>query len=112
MSDATLLQLEAEFNAASDRWDAATANTAKLEEAVDDAKDRLQKAEAEESQKAEAASNIFDVIMNIRASTLAGMLAKVRVRDRWATDDRDSEVAILKSLVADLKAIAKESTGN
>lgn len=108
MSDASLLRLEAEFNAANDRWDAATAKTAKLEDAVDHAKARLQKAEKTEAQDAEAADLLFDEIMNTRATTFAGLLVKVRVRDRFDTDDEKSETTILHSLIADIKAIAEE----
>ncbi len=37
------------------------------------------------------------------------MLAKMRVRKRWNTDEEASEIAILKSLVKDLRAIALTS---
>lgn len=105
MTDATLLQLEAVFNAASDRWDAATAKTAKIEKLADRVRSRRQKAEEDEQQDADAVDLLVDQILNTRATTLAGLLVKVRVRERWNTDDEKSEAAFLQSLLADLKAI-------
>jgi hypothetical protein len=34
------------------------------------------------------------------------MLAKLRVRERWSTDDEASEIAILKSLVKDMQGMS------
>lgn len=97
MSDATLLRLEAKFNAASDRWDAAT--------------EMMAAAEREESQAAAAVGVIFERVMKTRATTLAGLLVKMRVRERWNADEEASELAILKSLIADMKAMTKPDEG-
>ncbi len=51
-NDAKLLRLEAEFNAASDRWNKATARTARLEKAIDRLRSRREKAEKKEAKKA------------------------------------------------------------
>lgn len=110
MTDTALLRLEAEFNAASDRWDAATDKTAKLVELADRLRSRRERAEEAEQSDADAVTDLFGLIMNTRATTLDGILAKVRARDRWNTDDEKSEVAILQSLVADLEAIAEEQS--
>jgi hypothetical protein len=98
--DTELLRLEAEFVAADDRWSAATARTAELEAAID-------KAEKREAKKAAATARAFRRVMTARATSLTGLAAKLRVRDRWNTDDEDSEIAILKSLAADIEAMAK-----
>lgn len=110
MTDAALLLLEAEFNASSDRWDAATDNTAKLEALAERIRNRREKAEESEQQDADAVERIFDQVMGTRATTLAGLMAKVRVRDRWNADDEKSEVTILHSLIEDLKAIADKQS--
>lgn len=108
MSDATLARLEAKFNASSDRWDAATDNTDKIERLAERVRARREKAEESEQRDADAVETLFDQVMNARATTLAGLLVKVRVRDRWSTDDEQSEIAILHSLVADLKAMGEK----
>ncbi|WP_378947742.1 hypothetical protein [Mesorhizobium sp. ANAO-SY3R2] len=110
MTEAALLRLEAEFNAASDIWDQATGKTARASDLVDRTKARLRKAEADEEQAATSVSLLFHRIINTRATTLSGLLAKVRVRDCWNADDERSEIATLQSLVADLKAIAEEQS--
>ena len=97
MSDATLLRLEAKFMEANDQWDAATARTAA--------------AEKEEERTAAEVSRLFDSIMKTRATTLAGLLVKMRVRERWNTYEEASELAILKSLIADMKAMTKPDEG-
>ncbi|RWQ54325.1 hypothetical protein [Mesorhizobium sp.] len=89
--DAKLLKLEAEFNAAADRWDAATA--------------RRVKAEKKEAKQAAATVRARDRVMRTRAKSLEGLAVKVRVRDRDYTDAEDLEIEILKSIVADIKAI-------
>jgi hypothetical protein len=48
--------------------------------------------------------------MKTRAKSLTGLLVKVRVRARWNTDDEASEATILKSLVADIKAMAGDAS--
>jgi hypothetical protein len=105
--DAKLLRLMAEFNAASDQWDKATAKTAQIEEAIDRPKSRLRKSEKKEGRKAAKTARVFNRIMKTRSKGLVGLLVKVKVRDRWNTDDEASEITILESLVADLKGMAK-----
>jgi predicted nucleic acid-binding Zn-ribbon protein len=107
--DAKLLRFEAEFNAASDRWNEATDRTealeAELEETISRLRSRLAKAEKKEEKKAAAFARALDRIMKTRAKSLEGLLVKVRARERDYTDDEDLEVEILKSLVDDIKAI-------
>ncbi|TIO36544.1 hypothetical protein [Mesorhizobium sp.] len=107
--DAKLLRLEAELNAASDRWNRATSRTAELEDELDEAivrlRSRLAKAEQKEEKKAAAFGRAFAKVMKTRAKTIEGLSAKVRVRERDYTDDEDREITILKSLVDDIKAI-------
>ncbi|MER8489346.1 hypothetical protein NKH53_13845 [Mesorhizobium australicum] len=104
--DAKLLRRAAEFKAADDRRRHATARTAEIEEELDRLRARVRKAEKKEAKKAAAVARVFDRVMKTRAKSLEGLLAKVKVRRRWNTDDEASEVQILKSLVADVKAIA------
>ncbi|RUV63193.1 MULTISPECIES: hypothetical protein [unclassified Mesorhizobium] len=104
-TDAKLLRREAAFNAADDRRKDATARTAELEEEVDRLMSLVRKAEDKEANKAAATARAFDRVMQTRAKSFAGLLAKVRVRARWNTDDEESEITILKSLVADIEAM-------
>ncbi|MER8396027.1 hypothetical protein NKH10_30020 [Mesorhizobium sp. M1340] len=104
-TDAKLLRLEAKFNAADDRRKQATATTAELEEELDRLMSLVRKAEEKEAKKAAATARAFDRVMEARARSLAGLLVKVRVRKRWNTDDEESEITILKSLVADIEAM-------
>ncbi|MGY2995832.1 hypothetical protein [Mesorhizobium sp. URHB0026] len=104
--DANLLRHAAAFKAADDRRRHATARTAEIEEALDRLGARVRKAEKKEAKKAAAVARAFDRVMKTRAKSLEGLLAKVKVRRRWNTDDEASEVQILKSLVADIKAMA------
>ncbi|MER9972023.1 hypothetical protein [Mesorhizobium sp. M0060] len=104
-TDAKLLRLEAKFRAADDRRKEATARTAELEEEVDRLMAIVRKAEEKEAKKAAATARAFDRVMHTRARSLAGLLAKVRVRTLWNTDDEESEITILKSLVADIEAM-------
>ncbi|MER9298771.1 hypothetical protein NKI38_20090 [Mesorhizobium sp. M0621] len=108
--DAKLLRRVAEFKAADDRRRHATARTADIEAAIDRLGSRVRKAEKKEAKKAAAAVRAFDRVMKTRASSLEGLLAKVKVRRRWNTDDEASEVQILKSLVADIRAIAGDAS--
>ncbi|PSJ57404.1 hypothetical protein [Pseudaminobacter soli (ex Li et al. 2025)] len=108
MSDATLLRLEAKFNANSDREEQAGDRIEELEAEFDRLRKRIRKTDQKLDRRTQEGSRLFDKIMSTRATTLAGLLVKVRVRDRWATDDEHTEITILKSLVADLKAIAGE----
>ncbi|RWM21747.1 MAG: hypothetical protein EOR73_10055 [Mesorhizobium sp.] len=116
--DAKLLQLEKEFNAASDRWNAATDRTAKLDEELEERirslrsrlKSRLAKAEKKEEKRAAAFARAFDKVMKTQAKTVEGLAAKVRVRERDYCDDEDLEISILKSLVDDIKAMADETS--
>ncbi|RWB94626.1 MAG: hypothetical protein EOQ56_30810 [Mesorhizobium sp.] len=103
--DAKLLRLEAKFNAADNRRKDATARTAELEEEVDRLMSLVRKAEHTEAKKAAATARAFERVMQTRAKSLAGLLIKVRVRERWNTDDEESEITILKSLVADIEAM-------
>ncbi|RWC04304.1 MAG: hypothetical protein EOQ56_04810 [Mesorhizobium sp.] len=105
-ADAKLLRLEAKFSAADDRRKEATAKTANLEEQVDRLMSLVRKAEEREAKRAAATARAFDRVMRTRAKSLAGLLAKVRVRARWNTDDEESEITILHSLVADIEAMA------
>jgi len=104
--DAKLLRLAAEFKAADDRRRNATAKTAELEAELDRLGSRIRKAEKKEAKKAAATARAFNRVMNTRAKSLEGLLAKVKVRRRWNIDDEASELQILKSLVADIKAMS------
>jgi len=104
--DAKLLRLAAEFKAADDRRRNATARTAEIEAELDRLGSRIRKAEKKETTKAAATARAFNRVMNTRAKSLEGLLAKVKVRRRWNMDDEASEVQILKSLVADIKAMS------
>ncbi|PAP99502.1 hypothetical protein LRP31_06695 [Mesorhizobium mediterraneum] len=112
-ADARLLRLEAKFNAASDRWNAATDRTEKLEAELDERLrslksrliSRIEKAEKKEEKRAAAFGRAFDRVMKTRARTIEGLAVKVRVRERDYTDDEESEIAILNSLVDDIKSL-------
>ncbi|MER9870836.1 hypothetical protein NKJ35_27285 [Mesorhizobium sp. M0136] len=108
--DAKLLRLESKFNSASDKWNAATHRTAKLEDefevAVKRLRSRIAKAEKKEENRAAAFSRALDKVMKTRAKTIEGLAAKVRVRERDYCDDEDLEITILRSLVDDIKAMA------
>ncbi|MER9634256.1 hypothetical protein [Mesorhizobium sp. M0228] len=113
--DARLLRLEAKFNAASDRWNAATDRTAKLEEELEERlrslrsrlMSRIAKAEKKEENRAAAFSRALDKVMKTRAKTIEGLAVKVRVRERDYCDDEDLEITILRSLVDDIKAMSR-----
>ena len=104
--DAVYTRRVAEFKAADDRRRNATARTAELEAAIDRLGSRIRKAEEKEAKKAAATARAFNRVMNTRAKSLEGLLAKVKVRRRWNIDDEASELQILKSLVADIKAMS------
>lgn len=108
--DAKLLRLEAEFNAASDRWNAATDRTQALEQELEEAISRLRlriaKAEKKEEKKSEVFARALRRIMKTRAKSLEGLAVKVRARERDYTDDEGLEIEILESVVADIKAMA------
>ncbi|PSJ53661.1 hypothetical protein [Pseudaminobacter soli (ex Li et al. 2025)] len=108
MSDATLLRLEAKFNANSDREEQAGDRIEELEAKFDRLRKRIRKTDQKLDRRTREGSLLFDKIMKTRATTLAGLLVKVRVRERWNTDDEKTEITILKSLVADLKAMGEE----
>ncbi|MER9128026.1 hypothetical protein NKH81_34440 [Mesorhizobium sp. M0959] len=112
--DAKVLRHAAEFIAADDRWQKATARTAELEAeltartaelkaALDRLRNRIRRAEKREAKNAAATAHAFRRVMRTRARSLDGLLAKVKVRRRWNTDDEASEALILKSLVADIE---------
>lgn len=98
--DEKVLRHAAEFYAADDRWQRATAKTAELEA-------ELRKAEKREVKRAAATARAFTRVMRTRARSMEGLLAKVNVRRRWNADDEASEATILKSLVADIVAGVK-----
>ncbi|MER9017355.1 hypothetical protein [Mesorhizobium sp. M0898] len=113
-ADAKVLRHAAEFIAADDRWQKATARTAEIEAELtartaelkaelDRLRTRIRKAEKREAKKAAATARAFSRVMRTRASSVEGLLAKVKVRGRWNTDDEVSEAIILKSLVADIE---------
>ncbi|MER9596704.1 hypothetical protein [Mesorhizobium sp. M0244] len=108
--DAKLLRLESKFNSASDKWNAATDRTAKLEDELEEAINRLRsriaKAEKKEEKRAAAFARALDKVMKTRAKTIEGLAVKVRVRERDFADDEKLEISILKSLVDDIKAMA------
>ncbi|SFJ57329.1 hypothetical protein [Aerobium aerolatum] len=106
MSDASLLKLEAEFNANSERKVQAGDKVAELEAAFDRLRKRMRKAERKEGRRTQEGARLFNKVMETRADSLEGMFAKVRVRERWNTDEEASEIATLKSLIADLRALA------
>jgi hypothetical protein len=94
MSDGALLRLEAEFNVASAREEKGADGVEELEAEIDRLeaefqrerriiRDRINKAEAKKDRRTEEASRLFAKIMKTRATSLAGMLAKVRVRKLW-----------------------------
>lgn len=112
MTDKKLLRLEAKLNAASRRWNKATARTAAAEEEEDRAKAeqnraraRREKAEEKEEKRAEAFAHARNRLMDTRAKSLRGLLVKVRAREVDYCDDPALEVELLKSLVADIKAM-------
>lgn len=109
MSDATLLELEAKFNANSDREEQAADKVEAFEAEIDRLRKRMSKAERKHDRRTEDGSRLFDKVMATRATTIAGLMVKVRVRERWNTDDRETEVTILQSLVADIKGIGNEA---
>ncbi|TPI15758.1 hypothetical protein FJW06_05380 [Mesorhizobium sp. B4-1-3] len=104
-SDRKLLRLEAKLNAASRRWNKATTRTAAAEKEEERATARREKAEEKEVETAAAFARARDRLMNTRAKSLKGLLVKVRAREVDYSDDEALEVEILKSLVADLKAM-------
>ena len=105
MSDKTLLKLEAAFNANSDREIQAGDKVRRLEGEFDRLRNRMRKAERKEDRQTREGARLFKKVMKTRADSLEGMFAKVRIRERWNTDEETSEVAVLKSLVADMKAM-------
>ena len=105
MSDATLLKLEEAFNANSDRELQAGDKVRKLEAEFDRLRKRMRKAERREDHRTREGARLFKKVMETRADSLEGMFAKVRIRERWNTDEETSEVAVLKSLVADMKSM-------
>ena len=105
MSDTTLLKLEAEFNANSEREVQAGDKVGELEAQFDRLRKRMRKAERKEDRRTQEGARLFNKVMETRADSLEGMFAKVRVRERWNTDEETSEIAILKSLIADMKAM-------
>lgn len=107
MSDGSLLKLEAEFNANSDREDQAASRVEALEAEFNRLRKRMRKAEQKLDRLTQTGSRLFQKIMTTRASSLEGMSAKARVRERWNTDQEASEITILKSLIADVRAIAE-----
>ncbi|TGQ32786.1 hypothetical protein [Mesorhizobium sp. M00.F.Ca.ET.216.01.1.1] len=76
--DAKLLRLEAELNAASDRWNEATARTAQIEEELDRLRSRREKAEKKEAKKAAAFVRARDRVMQTQAKSLEGLAVRVR----------------------------------
>lgn len=105
MSDASLLKLEAEFNANSEREAQAGDKVAELEAEFDRLRKRMRKAERRENRRTQEGARLFNKVMETRADSLEGMFAKVRVREWWNTDEEISEITILKSLIADMKAM-------
>ncbi|MFC3205170.1 hypothetical protein [Aquamicrobium soli] len=104
--DAKLLRLEAEFFAARDLEERTAEKVEKIEIEIDKLTSRLHRAEKRLERRTVRAGRLMEKIMSTRARTLAGMLAKVRVRKRWAGDDEESEKAALESLVKDLERMA------
>lgn len=105
MSDATLLKLEAKFFANSIREEQAADTVEELGVEFDRLRKRMRKVDRKVDRRTHEGSRLFNKVMNTRATTLAGLLVKVRVRERWNTDDEKSEITILESLVADIKAM-------
>jgi chromosome segregation ATPase len=106
-ADAKLLRLEAEFNANSDREERAADKLDEIDAEIDRLRKRMRRVDRKLDRRTQEGSRLFDKIMATRAKSLDGMLAKVRVRKRWNTDDETSEIAILKSLVKDLQRMAR-----
>lgn len=65
-------------------------------------KSGLREAEDERDRTMNALNDIAEPLLDMRAQTLAGMLVKLRVHERWTFD----EFEILESLTADIKAMA------
>lgn len=104
--DAKLLRLEAEFNASRDRERQAADKVEELEAEFDKLTKRLRKAERKLDRRTVEADRLMQKIMGMRAKSLEGMIAKVRVRKSWNGDDEESERAVLASLVRDLEGMA------
>lgn len=106
MSDAVLLRLEAKFNANSDREERAANEVEALEAESNRLRKRIRKAERKLHRLTQKGSRLFQEVLAARASSLEGAITKVRIRDRWNTDEEASEIAILRSLIVDLRALA------
>lgn len=105
--DAKLRRLEAEFHATRDREEKAVDRRQELEVKIDRMVGLMRKAERKVDRRTQEASRLFNKVMETRAKSLEGMLAKVRVRESWSGDDEQSERAVLKSLVKDLERMAR-----
>lgn len=65
-------------------------------------KSGLREVEDERERLISTAGDIAESLLDMRAQTLAGMLVKLRVHQRWTFN----EYEILESLTADIKAMA------
>lgn len=110
--DTKLLRLVDELHASCDREDWGADKIEAIDKEIDQVRaklrKRLGKAEAKQERRTEKGSRLFDKIMATRAKSIDGMLAKVRARKRWNTDEWQIEKNILESLIADIKSIAKD----
>lgn len=106
-ADAKLLRIEAEFIAASDLEEEAADRVEKFVTEIDRLRKRMRKADQKLHRRTQETDRLLQKIMQTPAKSLDGMLAKLRVRKRWNTDDEASEIAVLKSLVKDLMRMAK-----
>jgi chromosome segregation ATPase len=109
MSDRKLLRLKAKFKATDAKRRKATDRAAAIEAKIDRLQALMRKAEDKEARREIASARAFERVMKARAKSLKGLIAKVKVRRRWNTDDEASEVTILKSLVADIEAMGGAS---
>lgn len=105
-ADAKLLRLEAEFIKAGDREEDAADRVEEFVAEIDRLRKRMRKADQKLHRRTRETERLFQKVMETRANSLDGMLAKVRVRQRWNADDETSEIAALKSLVKDLVRMA------
>ncbi|MHA6687777.1 hypothetical protein [Mesorhizobium sp. A556] len=105
MSDANLLRLEAKFLANRNLEEQAADSVEDLDAEFDRLRKRMRKAQRKLERKTQDGARLFEKIMDTRATTLAGLL--VKMRDGWSSDDESSEIAILRSLMADMKAMTE-----
>lgn len=106
--DTKLLQLEAEFIAADDRWKKASDKVETLHEERERITKRILKAERDEAKQTDKTGRLVEKILQTQAESLAGLHVKVKVRERVNTDDVEHEIEFLESLVADIRTMVNQ----